>query len=1066
MKPSIPISNFGSLVGSRSDIGDQTNYYFIKLRKWLMTLWLIGPALALNLCSQTFLHPTSGFEAHTLGPGTYQYYDNGGANGNYGNNISSGISFIPAEGCFIYWRMVSHEIENNAASCGGSCCDVLSRYYQPVCGDLGQSTDYCGTGQNFGLFYCGGESLSYNFTSNGSITLAGWHVEIIIKTSTASNILCNVESSCEYEVGGFLTCNQSPIFQEFYCFAFGNCTGAIDYYPECTNTYYPGKERVYGFNLDDESDITINCGCVSAAFIMDVFNCLEAHCLQGEEENGGFVFHNVPAGFHYLSLEIECGGDLCSCDFSFECEPPSGGGLDCDKQEPVECGDVISSSNSVAAGGVNNEVDYCFEGDFDWTGRERVYSYHAEATGTIAIRLENLSQDLDVFLLEGCEANSCVGSSQNGNDEDEFFEANVVEGEDYFIVIDGYEGAQSNYTLLLECESGSCTDCGSCFTYSIMNKGLTSIVNCHPKFEDCNVAEYPSDDHTFQWTVNGVIKSTQYAPLLSLETGRKVKVCQVVKYQGTMQYRCCWDIQPKPGCAKPPVAHAEQNWITTEDIIHDASTSSDGVRYYFDFGDGTNLFNNGIDPNVQHHYPSGSYKWCTYAENDYGISSYCKSFNPGAIECASNQNPQFTYIINNRTITIQNVGESTQYISNYKIDYGDSTTNAQGANWMNRSHTFVKDGTYEICIRFSVTTDGGIGPCVLDGCVCFTVRINCCEQVVNQCSDIRPVFVAENAGLQYYLEYPVASAQVLSWEIDGIPVLNSNSNTISKVFPSAGYYNVCCYYQNPNGCFVKCCKRIYVNNPFNCGLVTYEWQSSSNGYRFVLNESPGNAQEILWSVDNPQYQTLGTAMTSNILTIPAETCKEYVISVRYYDVSCSCYRLCCLRFYLCDPDLCAGVIGVQLIPNGETKFYTTGNYQDIKWFANGQLVGTGPSKQFNTNGVVEICLQYYDPVSKCYRQCCRSFTTAISSLNILEQALIFPNPAREELIIQLTFIMPTQIGITLINNWGQKVLEIPMSKESMSEYERRLDVGQFPPGLYFVHVNTNEGYYTQRIIHL
>src|SRR5215216_3043404 len=75
-----------------------------------------------SIRSQNFNHPLSGFSTHTLSAGVYHYYDNGGSTGNYSNNLSSGISFIPEEGHFLTWQVLSYNIESNPAACGGSCC--------------------------------------------------------------------------------------------------------------------------------------------------------------------------------------------------------------------------------------------------------------------------------------------------------------------------------------------------------------------------------------------------------------------------------------------------------------------------------------------------------------------------------------------------------------------------------------------------------------------------------------------------------------------------------------------------------------------------------------------------------------------------------------------------------------------------------------------------------------------------------------------------------------------------------------------------------------------------------
>jgi len=286
---------------------------------YLTCLWLFP----FSGFAQNYNHPLSGFQTVELGEGTYNYYDNGGPNGNYANNVSSWITFVPDEGHFMTWQVITYNIEDNSPSCGGSCCDLLTATYIPGCGDVGVSQSYCGTGQEFGPNYlCGGESLEFYFTSDGSVTPSGWHISIEVFPNDPAHILCYPESDCYVNaVGGFLECSATPIPQEFSCWGFGPCPGVITSYPDCTSDDYPGIERIYGFNLDETSTVTVSCDCILAAFIVD--GCGDSQCYEGLFNNGEYEFENIPPGFHYLIIEIECGGDLCFCDMVFNCSVPT-----------------------------------------------------------------------------------------------------------------------------------------------------------------------------------------------------------------------------------------------------------------------------------------------------------------------------------------------------------------------------------------------------------------------------------------------------------------------------------------------------------------------------------------------------------------------------------------------------------------------------------------------------------------------------------------------------------------------------------------------------------------------
>ncbi|MGB3078893.1 MAG: PPC domain-containing protein, partial [Saprospiraceae bacterium] len=702
--------------------------YHFHLKAFLCIALLEFISLPGLIHGQNFNHPISGFEDHTLGEGTYHYYDDGGPNGNYSNNINgSSIHFTPAQGYYIEWKFVQYEFELDPFCGAEQCCDRLTSSWLPTCSDLFINQDYCGSFVQpccSTMALCSGEGISFSFTSDASVPKPGWHIIIYVSLKDPYHMICGSHQSCAdlhtIDCSGVIGINQTngnPRTSEvFNCWAFGSCAGQVDYYLECDNGYYPGPERFYLFNLSQNQDLSLSCECITDLFVITIYQCEVYTCQKADEVGGEFILHDVPAGEHYLVAEYDCGGDICGCDLQFNCMDPGSGELGCDDAEPIECGNTFYDATFASTGGVNNEDDYCDINSHEWTGREKVYEFVASFTGQVTITISGLNDDLDLFVLEGCDATSCVLSSLHFGTVDESVTIDVIEGHHYFIVVDGYllaesdywisvtcegdldcsddeplecgdvifssnsaadgginseidycgdgtskwtgreriysfyaerneiititlsdmeanldmflleecngavcadrsdgpgtsdetisfqvhqghtyiividgvDGATSTYSLEVECESLMCKDCGDCFTYTIFDKGVNSNVACHPKYVDCGVDHYPSADHQFQWTVDGNVKSTKYSPTLSLENNKKVKVCQVVKYKGTQIFKCCWDIKPTPGCAKPPVAHTKLGgeWPFYNAVL-DASESTDGARYSWEFGDGT-----------------------------------------------------------------------------------------------------------------------------------------------------------------------------------------------------------------------------------------------------------------------------------------------------------------------------------------------------------------------------------------------------------------------------------------------------------------------------------------------
>jgi hypothetical protein len=426
----------------------------------LAIIWLfLWPTI---FWSQDYYHPVLGVTFATLAPGTYDYYDNGGPNGLYANNIeNTGISFYPQANCYLDWHFEYYEIETNQAFCNGECCDHLEISWLPPCGDLLLSNTYCGSDEFTPVqTHCLGEGINFNFTSDNSVILAGWHIIINVYESNPLNVIC--ESDCALPVP--LECGDGgPNYQpgkneasrgtdeSFSCWAFGPCPGAIDVYSECDNQSYPGPERIYSIHLDDAQDLSMSCDCIKELFLVSIF-CYEFYtCEKAINSGNGFTLENVPPGDYYLVAEYDCdGNDVCSCDLQYVCSEP--GGLNCEDAAEVECGDVIFDGNFASTGGMNHENDYCGFDSHVWTGREMVYEFVSNFTGEVTITLTGLTADLDLFIIEDCDPTYCVERSINENSNDETVTFYVNEGGHYFIVVDGYNFSESTFWLSIICD--------------------------------------------------------------------------------------------------------------------------------------------------------------------------------------------------------------------------------------------------------------------------------------------------------------------------------------------------------------------------------------------------------------------------------------------------------------------------------------------------------------------------------------------------------------------------------------------------------------------------------------
>ncbi len=161
-------------------------------------------------------------------------------------------------------------------------------------------------------------------------------------------------------------------------------------------------------------------------------------------------------------------GDAADGDFDWSL-PGDGDGTDGDLPDgdkpdgdvPLACpGTTIEPDNPVEDSTVdsrNNWSDYsCLSAEEN--GPEKLYRFVApacEGTLNATVDLSEMSADLDLLLLDSCNPADCTRFSNTYVDERIAFSA--TPGEDYYIVVDGFDGAAGSFTLELtfDCQQGT-----------------------------------------------------------------------------------------------------------------------------------------------------------------------------------------------------------------------------------------------------------------------------------------------------------------------------------------------------------------------------------------------------------------------------------------------------------------------------------------------------------------------------------------------------------------------------------------------------------------------------------
>ncbi len=144
-----------------------------------------------------------------------------------------------------------------------------------------------------------------------------------------------------------------------------------------------------------------------------------------------------PSVFEGYACGLEYAGTL-TC----EVLPPEV--LDCTGAVQLDCGMTVAGDNTLAP---NNVTVYSCAPTWVESGGEVVYTLPIGGNYTsVQAELSNMTADLDVFILEACDQNTCVAVGDNLA-----YLPYPTMGHTYYIVVDGYEGALGTFDLTITC---------------------------------------------------------------------------------------------------------------------------------------------------------------------------------------------------------------------------------------------------------------------------------------------------------------------------------------------------------------------------------------------------------------------------------------------------------------------------------------------------------------------------------------------------------------------------------------------------------------------------------------
>ncbi len=217
-----------------------------------------------------------------------------------------------------------------------------------------------------------------------------------------------------------------------------------------------GPDKIYKINKTTPGDLQIVLEITTPNLDLDLF-LLSGDCNDYDVVDGSYTsnatsnletitYNNAPIGTYYIVVD----GEFPSSQGNYRLEV-SCGYLDCSNTQNLDCGHTFNYNNAYGSDDISlyscNNIS-CAENN----GPEVVHTFTTTATGQVDIYLSNLSANLELYLLNACDRESCMENSTNPGTNNEHISAYLPPGT-YYVVVDGYNGATSNYNLLVDCVS-------------------------------------------------------------------------------------------------------------------------------------------------------------------------------------------------------------------------------------------------------------------------------------------------------------------------------------------------------------------------------------------------------------------------------------------------------------------------------------------------------------------------------------------------------------------------------------------------------------------------------------
>ena len=225
-----------------------------------------------------------------------------------------------------------------------------------------------------------------------------------------------------------------------------------------------GPELAYTFDAAFDGDVTVTITGLSAD--LDLFaleddgsgDCDPATCVDSSTASGSAddsLTVTVTDGSTWYFVVDGFNGAVSDFDIAIDCPG-------CADAWSLTCVDDTDTHNNGGAGSTDQVQEYSCAPSLNESGPEYVYEFVAPIAGSWTVELTGLSADLDLFILddgpdEACDPGLCVAHSDNSAAADESATfTTAAAGDMGYIVVDGFSGNTSDYTITLSCPDSLC----------------------------------------------------------------------------------------------------------------------------------------------------------------------------------------------------------------------------------------------------------------------------------------------------------------------------------------------------------------------------------------------------------------------------------------------------------------------------------------------------------------------------------------------------------------------------------------------------------------------------------